>query len=94
MKTISNTERAISMINDLENRYLISNNEACRRLGVSQINYRRWVRGDYEISKRLLNRMIVRFDDIRDVTSNTDLIIKLQSQISDIQRQLDTIIGK
>ncbi|WP_312753773.1 hypothetical protein [Rummeliibacillus suwonensis] len=94
METISNTERAISMIHELESRYLISNNEACRRLGVSQINYRRWVRGDYQISNRLYNRMIVRFDDIKDVTDNTALIIKLQSQIYDIQKQLDAISGK
>lgn len=88
------TEKAISMIHELECKYLISNNEACRRLGISQINYRRWVRGDYQISNRLYNRMIVRFNDIRDVTDNTALIIKLQSQISDIQKQLDAIIGK
>lgn len=88
------TEKAISMINELESKYLISNNEACRRLGISQINYRRWIRGDYQISNRLFNRMVVRFNDIRDVTDNTALIIKLQSQISDIQKQLDAISGK
>jgi len=38
--------------------------------------------------------MIVRFDDIKDVTDNTALIIKLQSQIYDIQKQLDAISGK
>lgn len=94
MTNKSSTERAIAMVNELEDKFRISQTEACRRLGIARMNYCRWVKGTYPISDRVFNRMLTKYNAIKNIDDNASLIKKLQLQMNDIQKQLDFIIGK
>lgn len=88
------TQQAIAMVDSIREKFMLTKSEACDRLGISRVHYGLWIRGDYEISNRVYKRMLLKFEDFKNDTDNTALIHKLQSQITDIQNQINTIIGK
>lgn len=87
------TQQAIAMVDEIKDKFMLTQTEACNRLGISRVHYGLWIRGDYEISNRVYKRMLLKYEDSKNDTDNTALIHKLQSQISEIQSQINAIVG-
>lgn len=94
MEKQTETQRAIEMINEIKERYMVTQTEACKKLGITRMHYTLWTREDYEISNRVFNRILYNYNKLSNVNDNNDLIKYLQETIDNAQRQLDVMQGK
>lgn len=88
------TQQAIAMVDSIREKFMLTQSEACDRLGISRVHYGLWIRGEYEISNRVYKRMLLRYADSKNDTDNTALIHKLQMKIDEIQSQINLIVGR
>lgn len=87
------TREVIEMILDVEEMFLISNTDACERLGTNRVTYRNWIKRGYTVSNKVYNKIKSNYEYIKMSKNERNRIDKLQNKLDALQEELNSLKG-